>query len=164
MKAIILKMGRPAFPLDVLVKDPAWIESIENPEQLCLHVIETVQHNLEVYEQGEISIALIADAEIHVLNRKYRGKDKPTNVLSFPDNGPAPLLGDIVIARETLISEAAAAGNSLQDHFSHILVHGFLHLQGYDHDNDKDAAIMEALEIKTLRALNIDNPYKINEP
>lgn len=164
MKAIIPKMGRSAFPVDVLVKDPAWTESIENPQTFCLRAIEAAQSVLEIYQQGEISIALISDAEIHVLNRTYRGKDKPTNVLSFADNGPAPLLGDIVIARETILAEAAAANISVHDHITHIIVHGFLHLQGYDHENDKDADIMETLEIKALQALNIDNPYKINEP
>ena len=109
-------------------------------------------------------MALINDSDMQALNKKWRGKDKPTNVLSFPDSGPAPVLGDIVIAFETVHREAEAANKPVQDHFIHLLVHGFLHLTGYDHMNDQDAKIMEALEISILTNFNIDNPYEINEP
>lgn len=156
-------MSRPTFPIDVLIKDPAWNNHIDDPARFSLEVIEAVQYVLEVYQEGEISIALIGDAEIHVLNRAYRGKDTPTNVLSFSDKGPAPLLGDIVIARETVVSEAEDAGIPLNDHLAHMLIHGFLHLQGYDHKEDQEAAVMENIEIKALRRLNIDNPYEIKE-
>lgn len=156
-------MSRPSFPIDVLIKDPEWNTHLENPAQFSLKVIQAVQSELDVYQQGEISIALIGNAEIHVLNRAYRGKDKPTNVLSFSDKGPAPLLGDIVIAREAVINEAKDAGITLEDHLAHMLIHGFLHLQGYDHKEDNEASVMENIEIRALQRLNIDNPYKNNE-
>lgn len=152
------------LPVDVLVKDTDWHLVLDNPENFCRSVIDTIRAVLRPQKQGELSIALIGDAEIQVLNKTYRGKDVPTNVLSFPDAGPAPLLGDIAIARETVLREAETTGLAARDHTAHMLVHGFLHLQGYDHENDADAAIMEALEIEALHALNIDNPYKINEP
>lgn len=157
-------MDKSGSPVDVIVKDVGWNEIVSAPETFCNHIIETAQSVLETCHQGEISIALINDAEIQALNKAYRRKDKPTNVLSFPDAGPAPLLGDIAIARETVEREAEAAGKKTVDHLAHMLIHGFLHLQGYDHENDPDAAIMEALEIKALALLNIDNPYKIHEP
>lgn len=151
------------IPVDVLVKDEGWNELIENLESFCARVIEAAKNTADNPTPGEVSIALVDDAEIRALNKTYRGKDKATNVLSFPDSGPAPILGDIVIARETVAQEARTGKISISDHLSHMLVHGFLHLQGYDHENENEAEIMEALETQTLQALNIDNPYKINE-
>ena len=123
--------------------------------------MDQVLQELETPKLGELSLAFINDAEIQTLNCDYRGKDTPTNVLSFPDNGPAPLLGDIVLAFETIQREAAEKSVSLHHHLSHLIIHGFLHLQGYDHETEAEAIQMEALEIKALAALNIDNPYEI---
>lgn len=119
----------------------------------------------------EIAIRLTDDAEVHTLNRDFRGKDKPTNVLSFPqvqddlleglansDDGEI-LLGDIVLARETCLREAEEKGISVADHATHLIVHGTLHLVGYDHMDDAPAAAMEALEVKALASLGIANPY-----
>jgi len=119
----------------------------------------------------EIAIRLTDDAEVHVLNRDFRGKDKPTNVLSFPqvqadlletmansDDGEI-LLGDIVLARETCAREAEEKGISLEDHATHLIVHGTLHLVGYDHMDDVSAAAMEGLEVKALASLGLANPY-----
>ena len=119
----------------------------------------------------EISVRLTDDAEVHALNRDFRGKDKPTNVLSFPqvqgdlleslsnsDDGEI-LLGDIVLARETCAREAAEKDIALADHATHLIVHGTLHLVGYDHMDDASAAAMEALEVKALASLGIANPY-----
>ncbi|KTE02343.1 rRNA maturation RNase YbeY [Sphingopyxis sp. H115] len=119
----------------------------------------------------EIAIRLTGDDEVHDLNRDFRGKDKPTNVLSFPqvqpdlleslsnsDDGEI-LLGDIVLARETCAREAGEKGISLADHATHLIVHGTLHLVGYDHMGDASAAAMEALEVKALASLGIANPY-----
>lgn len=108
--------------------------------------------------RGELSIALTDDVKMAVLNQTYREKDGPTNVLSFPSLGP--LLGDIVLSYETIAREAEAKSVSLSNHLSHLLIHGFLHLQGYDHLTDTDAAEMEALEITALAQLGIDNPYE----
>jgi len=111
---------------------------------------------------GELSLACVDDAAIQTLNRDYRGKDKPTNVLSFPIEG-GPLLGDIVLAYETTKMEAAAQGKSFDHHLTHLIIHGFLHLLGYDHMDNKSAAIMESLEIAALSQLGIDNPYELTE-
>ena len=163
MKAKLCAMTDLSIPVDVLIKDEGWNSAIKNPEAFCKHVIGKAKTVVDFEAHGELSIALINDAEIQALNKTYRGKDKATNVLSFPDSGPAPVLGDIVIARETVTREAEAAGLSITDHLTHMLIHGFLHLQGYDHENDAEAALMEVLEVKALRTLNIDNPYKNNE-
>ena len=114
---------------------------------------------LDKPRRGELSIVLTDDAHIHALNRDYRDKDKPTNVLSFPQDGA--MLGDIILAWETVQREAEEKHISSADHFTHLIIHGFLHLHGYDHEIDADAMQMEALEIQALSALNIDNPYEI---
>ncbi|WP_077147577.1 rRNA maturation RNase YbeY [Sphingopyxis sp. KK2] len=119
----------------------------------------------------EVSVRLTDDAEVHTLNRDFRGKDKPTNVLSFPqvqqdlleglansDDGEI-LLGDIVLARETCAREAEEKGIALADHATHLIVHGTLHLVGYDHMDDASAGAMEALEVKALASLGLANPY-----
>jgi len=107
----------------------------------------------------EMAVALADDALLRRLNHDYRGLDKPTNVLSFPA-GDALLLGDVAIAYETTAAEAAAAGKSLDDHLSHLVVHGTLHLLGYDHETEEDAAEMEPLEVRALAALGIADPYE----
>jgi probable rRNA maturation factor len=118
---------------------------------------------------AEISLRLTDDAEVRGLNRDYRGKDKPTNVLSFPQYAPeyladlsdAPevLLGDIVLAYETCAVEAAEKDISVAHHATHLIIHGTLHLLGYDHIEDAAAEAMEALEVKALASLGIANPY-----
>lgn len=119
----------------------------------------------------EVAVKLSDDAEVQGLNANYRGKDKPTNVLSFPmvqpdllqslensDDGEA-LLGDIILARETCEAEAAEKDISLHQHATHLIVHGTLHLLGYDHENEADAERMEDLEVKALASLGLPNPY-----
>jgi probable rRNA maturation factor len=112
---------------------------------------------------AEVSVLLTGDAEQRALNRQWRGIDKPTNVLSFPQLPPfAPLsglVGDISLARETLEREAAELGIPLADHFTHLVVHGFLHLLGHDHAEDTEAAAMEGLETRILAGLGIADPY-----
>ena len=116
----------------------------------------------------EVSVMLADDETVHGLNRQYRGIDKPTNVLSFPirDGGAAvqgmpALLGDVVLGYETVRAEAEAAGKPLAHHVSHLIIHGVLHLVGYDHETDSDAAEMEPLETAILARLNIPDPYAI---
>lgn len=152
------------YAIDVMVKDAKWCDALDNPETFCQDIIETILTHGDFHKIGELSIALVNDNEIQTLNKTYRGKDRPTNVLSFPDFGPAPILGDIAISLETVSHEAASAGKNFTDHVTHLLVHGFLHLQGYDHENDAEATAMESLEIDILTKMNIDNPYIINEP
>lgn len=124
----------------------------------------------------EISIRLSSDEEVHALNRQYRGKDKPTNVLSFPmvqrdlidtvsqnsDDGEV-LLGDIVLAHGVCAAEAAERGISTEDHLTHLIVHGTLHLLGYDHMTDEDGDAMEGIERDALATLGIADPYIIRE-
>ena len=113
---------------------------------------------------AELSIVLTDDAEQRALNREWRGVDKPTNVLSFPQIAPfAPIvgiLGDITLARETLEREAQELGKSFEDHFIHLVAHGFLHILGYDHLEEADALVMERLETQILSSLGIADPYE----
>ncbi|MBQ8255426.1 MAG: apolipoprotein N-acyltransferase [Alphaproteobacteria bacterium] len=111
-----------------------------------------------VYKDSEVSIILTDDKEIHAINREYRGVDKPTNVLSF-ELGDDILLGDIYISLDTVVREAAAANISVEDHVAHMVVHGVLHLLGYDHITDDEAQIMEFKEVGILKKLGIKNPY-----
>ena len=122
------------------------------------------------------SLLFSDDTEVHALNREWRGKDKPTNVLSFPmleraellalaPEGPPELLGDIALALETCTREAAEKGVPLEHHAVHLVVHGLLHLAGHDHVNsDEEAAAMEALEIKALALMGIADPYGDRDP
>ncbi|MCQ2598755.1 MAG: apolipoprotein N-acyltransferase [Alphaproteobacteria bacterium] len=111
-----------------------------------------------VYKESEVSIILTSDSEIHALNREYRNIDKPTNVLSF-ELGDDLLLGDIYISLDTVKREAIALGISVEEHVAHMVIHGMLHLQGYDHIKDDEAEIMQALETKLLKKLGYKNPY-----
>ena len=124
----------------------------------------------------EVSVRLTADEEVHTLNRQYRGKDKPTNVLSFPmvqpdliatvtqnsDDGEV-LLGDIVVAHGVCATEAAERGIGIDDHLTHLVVHGTLHLLGYDHLTDDEGDAMEEIERQALADLGIADPYLIRE-
>ena len=120
----------------------------------------------------EISVVLTGDEQVRELNAKWRQKDKPTNVLSFPlaedadlraatVAGPELLLGDIVVAQGVCENEAEAKGITLADHATHLLVHGTLHLLGYDHHDDREAEDMEAREVRALARLGIASPYQV---
>ncbi|MCW2274158.1 rRNA maturation RNase YbeY [Rhodoblastus acidophilus] len=120
-----------------------------------------------VRDGAEVSLLLCDDARIRVLNAQFRGMDKPTNVLSFP--GPEPIetahvLGDIAVAYETVAREAEEQGKPLPHHFCHMIVHGFLHLLGYDHETDDEADAMEASEARALQRMGIADPYRENQP
>lgn len=111
--------------------------------------------------KGEITILLSDDKRLKALNRTFRGKDKPTNVLSFPqDFGPVQG-GDIAIAYGVAAREAKAQGKPFADHAVHLVVHGVLHLGGYDHIRSTDAAVMEPLEVKILKRLGVADPYVV---
>lgn len=117
---------------------------------------------------AEVSIALADDAMVARLNHEYRGKDGPTNVLSFPSGDPgAPgrprLVGDIVLALETIQREARVSELGVAEHVSHLVVHGLLHLLGYDHETDAEAVAMESLEIAILADMGIGDPYGRSE-
>lgn len=118
-----------------------------------------------------VSVLFTSDAEVHALNREWRGRDKPTNVLSFPmleraelleleAGGPPVMLGDIALAHETCAREAAEKGIALEHHAAHLIVHGLLHLAGHDHvHSDEEAEAMEKLEIAALAKMDIPDPY-----
>jgi probable rRNA maturation factor len=113
---------------------------------------------------AEVSLCLMDDAQVRALNARWRGVDKPTNVLSFPAApaermSEAPMLGDIALAYETLAREAEESGASLADRYRHLVAHGFLHLIGYDHQTDEEAERMEALEKRILARLEVADPY-----
>jgi probable rRNA maturation factor len=111
---------------------------------------------------AELAVVLTDDAAIRLLNRRWRGIDAATNVLSFPTKNPGgtpPLLGDIVLAQETVAREAKAGRKPFAHHVAHLVVHGFLHLVGYDHERDEDAERMEAAERDILRRMAIADPY-----
>ncbi len=152
-----------------------WDATIEGAARAALRVSALdwlLADNLPV----EISVRLTDDAEMRALNRDYRGKDKPTNVLSFPQMEadeldlesvqacPEILLGDIVLAYETCAREAQERAISVSDHVAHLIAHGTLHLIGYDHLVDDEAEAMEALETKALASLGLANPYRGDAP
>ena len=113
----------------------------------------------------EVSLVFTNDEAIRGINAEWRSQDKPTNVLSFPSfpltpgKMPGPMLGDIIFAEETLTREAADLGKSFDDHLTHLMVHGFLHLFGYDHMDDEEAEKMEGLETRILAGLGLSDPY-----
>jgi probable rRNA maturation factor len=116
---------------------------------------------------AELSIRIVEAAESRALNRRFRGQDRPTNVLAFPADLPPelklPLLGDLVICREIVESEAAAQAKPLDAHWAHMIVHGTLHLIGYDHETETEAATMEALEAEILAEFGWPDPYRERE-
>jgi len=115
----------------------------------------------------EVTVRLVDEEESHALNKEYRGKDKSTNVLSFPFEAPmeldVPLLGDLVICTQVVNREAKEQHKPLLDHWAHLTIHGILHLRGYDHIDDDEADEMEALEVQLLASLDIPDPYLIKE-
>ena len=143
--------------LDITVQAKGWADCAALAEV----AVKAAAAQLEAPREGELSIVLSDDAQVRVLNRTYRQKDTPTNVLSFPQTGP--LLGDIILARETLAREATEKGASFEAHLTHLIIHGWLHLQGFDHQTEAEAEQMEAVEIAALRTLGIDNPYQVSD-
>lgn len=130
----------------------------ENDFQLWLEAAVT-----PFQPESEVTIRLVDEAESNELNLTYRGKDKPTNVLSFPFEAPPgielPLLGDLIICRQVVEQEAAEQGKTVEAHWAHMVVHGTLHLLGYDHIEDEEAEEMEALETEIMLALGYPDPY-----
>jgi probable rRNA maturation factor len=157
---------------EVLVAADCW-QGAPEAETVIACAIAAAAESADADVGGtEIAVMLTDDAGIRGLNKTWRGIDKPTNVLSFPAPEPAGaasppgaprMLGDIAIAYETTRQEADEEGKSFADHLSHLAVHGFLHLIGYDHENDGDAETMEALEREILARLGIPDPYAERE-
>ncbi|WPZ35593.1 rRNA maturation RNase YbeY [Thalassobaculum sp. OXR-137] len=154
--------------LDISLTAPAWEEVAADLSALAERAVVATLDGAGATGDLEVSLLLTDDAEQRALNRDHRGKDSSTNVLSFPAGfvppaGPRPL-GDISLALETVVREAAEQDKSVADHVSHLLVHGTLHLLGYDHGDDDEAEEMEALEREILAGLGIADPYAGGEP
>jgi probable rRNA maturation factor len=142
---------------DLIVEETGW-NAVPDLADLCERAFAAAA-SVEPAE-GTVSLLLADDEALHRLNRDFRGKDKPTDVLSFPAHEmDRPLLGDIAVALGVSARDAEAQGTSLADHLTHLLVHGYLHLLGHDHEVEAEAALMEGLEIKALASLGIPNPY-----
>jgi len=151
----------PLIDISIETEDWAALDAIPQRVQAAIDAAAG-ESRVRLAASAEISVVLCGDAFIRALNRQWRGCDEPTNVLSFPIGGdPAltPLLGDIVIAFETAAREAREMGKPLRDHVAHLLVHGFLHLIGYDHGDAAEAEVMEGLERASLARLGIADPY-----
>lgn len=154
---------------DVLVAADCW-QAQTDAEEVVQRAITAATAFVELpSEETEVAVMLADDARVRELNKEWRGQDKATNVLSFPaaqppGATPQPLmLGDIAIAFETTRREAETEGKPFQDHLSHLAIHGFLHLLGYDHLDDDEAEEMESLEREILASLGIADPYLIND-
>lgn len=145
--------------IDIVRESPLW-EAEPDIETALHRAIAEAAVGMSA-DEAELAIVLTDDARIRTLNFAWRGLDKPTNVLSFPAGGKgAPaLLGDIVIAYETTKNEALAQGTPFLHHLTHLAVHGFLHLHGYDHEADDEAEAMEQLERQILARLAIPDPF-----
>lgn len=155
--------------LDVLVEAPEWV-GLAAPEIVVRRAAESALRVVGLSGPVTITVLMTDDAEIAELNRAWRGKDRPTNVLSFPaapiPGAPATMarpMGDIVLAAGVVAAEARAHGKTLENHVSHLIVHGVLHLAGHEHGTEKAAAAMQALEIRALADLGIADPYERDE-
>jgi probable rRNA maturation factor len=155
-------MSDPA--IDIIVDAPAW-EKIAHLESLATRAVQAScrASGAKLARGGEVAIAFCDDAAIRALNAEWRKRDAATNVLSFPTPGRLEeklLLGDIVIAYETVAREAAEQGKTFEDHTMHMIIHGFLHLIGYDHGTPEEAGVMESLERRIAAALGLSDPYE----
>jgi probable rRNA maturation factor len=153
--------------VDILIESEAW-QTLPEAEDVARRAIAAADAAAGEVQRGkaELSVLFCDDETIAVLNGQWRGEEKPTNVLSFPaplPHGAAPAdrapLGDIAIAYETLVREAAESGKTASDHLAHLVVHGFLHLVGYDHQVDDEAERMECLERDILARIGVADPY-----
>jgi probable rRNA maturation factor len=161
--------GHKDFSVEVSVSCDAWLAACPDAEALAETAARAaLAETLATEAPVIVGIVLADDAEQRLLNRTYRGKDSPTNVLSFPltePGAPRPagspvLLGDVVLAFETMALEASEHGKPLVDHLRHLVVHGVLHLLGFDHEIDMEAATMEARETAILKGLGVPPPYR----
>jgi len=144
--------------LDLRVADKRWEKLISELQAVCDKALEAGA--TQKAASGDVSVLLTGNDEIQTLNQVWRGKDAPTDVLSFPaDAIDKPFLGDIAVALGVTQADAKARGRSLPQHLSHLLIHGLLHLLGHDHKDDTEAAKMEALEIAALASLGWPDPY-----
>lgn len=155
-------MTTPTIDLQIACEQTDNLPSVED-FTLWVQTALAMEAETDDFPETEITIRLVDEAESHELNLTYRGKDKPTNVLSFPFEVPEgielPLLGDLVICRQVVEKEAEEQQKSLTAHYAHLSVHGTLHLLGYDHLTDEEAEEMESLETAIMQKLGFDDPY-----
>lgn len=162
--------------IQISVEEGDW-PSEEQLQSLAERVLGEAAAYLKKHEKQpfpkmapELSLVFTDDASIREINAEWRSQDKATNVLSFPafplepGGNPGPMLGDIIIARETVEREAIDLEKSFDDHLTHLMVHGFLHLFGYDHMNNSEAERMEGLETRILAGLGLSDPYAGQDP
>jgi probable rRNA maturation factor len=147
--------------IEVEIEDSAWTEALPH----ALAVVEQAATAALGAIEGDVVVLLTDDAAVQDLNARFRGRDRPTNVLSFPAAGTAaPHLGDLVLAYGVCAAEAAGQGKSLSDHLTHLTIHGVLHLLGRDHLDDAEAEAMEAEERTLLASLGVADPYRPHDP
>lgn len=160
--------------LDLYIKSPKWRQYPALTSKIAIRkIIKATLDKVDFYKYVkavELSIMLTDDVEVQKYNAEYRGKDKPTNVLSFPVEQLTPnqyaecsdymLLGDAMFAIETIVNEAKEQNKNIKDHFTHLLVHSVLHLLGFDHEVEADRLIMEKLEVEILTSFGIVSPYE----
>jgi probable rRNA maturation factor len=157
-----------AASVAVLIRSPLWRVTGLRPVETARKAARAALGAAETAYSPEVAVALSDDAELRELNRIWRGKDRPTNVLAFPTvsgpAGPRLPIGDVILAFETVAQEAEAVDLALSDHLSHLVVHGVLHLLGYDHEKPAEARRMEELEVRVLAGLGIADPYAALPP
>lgn len=166
----------PELDIQISVEDDLWGDE-DSLLMIADKVLGAAATHLSVHEKQpfpphavELSLVFTNDESVREINAEWRGQDKPTNVLSFPafpvtpGQKPGPMLGDIVIARETVEREAQELEKPFDEHLTHLMVHGFLHLFGYDHMENEEAEEMEALETRILAGLGLSDPYAGQDP
>jgi probable rRNA maturation factor len=147
--------------IEVEIEDPAWTDAL--PDAAAL--VERAAAAALAGTEGDVVVLLTDDAAVRDINARFRDRDQPTNVLSFPAaESAAPHLGDLMLAHGVCAAEAGAQGKSLADHLTHLTIHGVLHLLGRDHVEDAEAEAMEAEERSLLASLGVADPYRPHEP
>ena len=150
-------MGKMIIDLQIACEQESGLPTVEQIEQWATAAVQPQS------DEVEMTVRIVDEAESHELNLNYRGKDRPTNVLSFPfecpDEVELPLLGDLVICRQVVEREAQEQEKPLMAHWAHMVVHGSLHLLGYDHIEDDEAEEMESLEAQIMTGLGFADPY-----
>lgn len=154
--------------IDIAINDQGWQDE-KRLADLAGQAVKAAVCRLDLQDAAsELSLVFTNNDEMRHLNARWRHKDRPTNVLSFPafpvraGEKPGPMLGDIILARETIEEEARAQGKPFSNHLSHLIIHGFLHLLGYDHEDERNAEIMERLEQEIVHTLAIPDPYTVS--
>ena len=163
---------KPALRIHFTLEDPRWGAPAATARLARRAARAALKRQAGGLKAAELSVVLAADDRLRTLNRAWRGIDKPTNVLAFPagdtlaaaPDGPPRQLGDVILAYETVAAEARAQGKTLAAHLSHLIVHGVLHLIGFDHASAAEAADMEAAEIAILAGLGLPDPYRPAPP